>query len=174
MKNSTLLLPICLLFFSCAKDTDYVIGNNTNSPASPPAPPTITQTSSVTVSINGAPMTITSLTYNRHTGASAGVWITAANDLQKVTAVASPFTEFGSGGYTCKVEVSYFTRPDNVSAWGVSYPRPVPRNDKIMFNECTPLRSKILSGNFSGGFVEAAGTKDEHNINVAGNFSLVF
>jgi hypothetical protein len=56
-------------------------------------------------------MTITSLSYNRQTGGAAGVWITVANDLQKVTAVASPFTEFGAGGYTCKVEVSYLRAP---------------------------------------------------------------
>ncbi len=173
MKNSTLILLISMLFCSCAKESDFPIGNP-NSPVPPPPPATPVQTSSVTVSINGMPMTITSLSYNRQTGGAAGVWITVANDLQKVTAVASPFTEFGAGGYTCKVEVSYFARPDNSSAWGVSYPRLVPRNDKIMFNECTPLRSKILSGNFSGSFVGSAGTKDEHNINVTGNFSLVF
>ena len=114
------------------------------------------------------------MSYNRQSGGAAGIWITAANDIQKVTAVASPFTEFGSDGYTCKMEVSYFTRSDNGSNWGAPYPRLVPRDDKIMFNECAPMRAKVLTGNFSGSFVESGGTKDEHRISVSGNFSLVF
>ena len=173
MKNFTLLLLISFLFFSCAKENEYPGGYTNYTVSTPPPPPA--PTSSISISINGAPMAVTSLHYYRQTN---GIWITAANDLQKVTAVASPFTEFGPGGnsgYTCKVEVSYFTRADKGSDWDVTYPRVVPRDDKIIFNECTPLRAKMLTGNFSGSFIEPSSSpKEGDHIYITGNFSLVF
>ena len=174
MKNSTFFLLACILFFSCAKETECPYSNTPRPPVATPPPPVPTPSSSVGVNINGLPMAVTSLTYNRQSGGISGIWITASNDLQKVTAVASPFTEFGTSGYTCKMEVSYFTRPDKGSEWAVSYPRVVPRDDKIMFNQCAPMRAKVLTGNFSGSFIESSGTKDEHRLYVTGDFSLVF
>jgi len=174
MKNFTLLLLISFLFFSCDKENECPYSGTPSSPVSP-SPPASRPVATIAISINGAPMTITSPNYYRQTN---GIWITAANDLQKVTAVASPFTEFGPGGnsgYTCKVEVSYFTRSDKGSEWGVSYPRVVPRDDKIIFNECTPLRAKMLTGNFSGSFIEPGSSpKAGDHIYITGNFSLVF
>ena len=174
MKNFTLLLFICFLFFSCDKENECPYSSTSSSPLSPP-PPAPRPVATIAISINGAPMTVTSLNYYRQTSGTGGIWITAANDLQKVTAVASPFTEFGGGGYTCRMEVSYFTRTDKGSDWGVTYPRTIPRDDKIMFNECTPLRAKMLTGNFSGSFIEPSSSpKAGDHIYITGNFSLVF
>jgi hypothetical protein len=73
------------------------------------------------------------------------------------------------------MEVSYFTRTDSLSGWGVTYPRPVPRNEEIRFDNFTPLTDKIVKGNFLGTFLEGSGPiKEEHRITVTGSFVLVF
>ena len=174
MKNFTLLLLICFLFFSCAKENECP-GGYTNSTVSTPPPPPPAPVATISISIDGAPMTITSFTYYRQLTGVGEISITAANDLQKVTAVAKPIRELGSGGYIGQMAVSYFTRTDNGSGWGVTYPRPIPRDDKMMFNECTPLRAKVINGYFSGSFIEPSSSpKEGDHVYITGNFSLVF
>jgi hypothetical protein len=174
MKNFTTLVIICILMCACKKQVD-LSSNNPPGPAAPPpaAPAPVT---TVSITINGTFMSITSLSYQRHgSGSGGGVFITAANNFQKVTAVASPFYQYDPpGSLVYLMEVSYFTRVDSLSGWGSSYPRAIPRDDKIIFDNCAPLSQKIVRGNFSGTFIEASGSKDEHPIRITGNFMLVF
>jgi hypothetical protein len=173
MKNFTTLVIIFILMCACNKQDD-LSNNYAPSPAAPPpaAPAPVT---TVSITVNGTFMSITSLSYRRqNSGPGGGVFITAANNLQKVTAVASPFYQYNPGSLVYQMEVSYFTRLDSLNAWGSSYPRAIPRDDKIIFDNCAPLTQKTVSGNFSGTFIEASGSKDEHPIRITGNFMLAF
>lgn len=174
MKNFTPFLLISLVLYSCSKETEIPYTN----PPSPPAPPptNAAPVAGAMITIDGESMNITSLSYHRRpSGAGGGVFITASNNIQKVTAVASPFYQYSQGSYTCMVEVSYFTRADSLSGWGVAYPRAMPRDDKIIFNNCLPLTQKVVSGNFSGSFIGPSGSlKEGDRIIVTGYFFLVF
>src|SRR5215510_14702659 len=112
MKSFTPILLICLLLFACAKENECPDGYTNSTVSTPPPPP---PAATIAISIDGAPMAITSFAYYRQLSGVGEISITAANDLQKVTAVAKPIHELGSGGYTCRMEVSYFTRSDNGS-----------------------------------------------------------
>jgi len=176
MKNSYLLLGFAVFFFSCTKQNDCPGSNTgpTTNPPNPPAPPApVTQ---VAISLNSQPMNITSLSYQRHRNGDAGsLSITASNAFQKVTAVASPFSVYRPPWSMIYVmEVSYFTRRDSLSDWGVTLSRPVPRDDKIYFDTGDPLDNKTVRGTFSGTFIEHSGTKEDQFIVVKGNFTLAF
>jgi hypothetical protein len=175
MKNFTLLLFIVLVIASCKKDNDPPYTN----PPSPPAPPSQAPAPVATISIfiSGVPMTITSFSYTRHgKGAGGGISITATNNVQKVTAVTAPFYQYNAPwSMMYPMEVSYFTRTDSLSGWGVTHPRPVPRDDRVIYDSSDPLNDKLVKGNFSGNFILGSGpSKDEHAVTVSGNFGLVF
>jgi hypothetical protein len=174
MKNFTTLLIICIVMCACNKQDDYS-NDNPLPPAAPP-PPNPVPVTSVSITIAGAEMSITSLSYHRQgSGSGGGVFINATNNLQKVTAAASPFYQYDPPGtLVYLMEVSYFTRRDSLSEWGSTYRRVIPRDDKIIFDNCAPLSQKMVRGNFSGTFIEAVDSKEQHPIYVSGNFALVF
>jgi len=122
-------------------------------------------------------MDITSLSYERHgKGAGGGISITASNDLQKVTAVTAPFYQYNPPwSMMYPMEVSYFARSEIGSNWGLTYPRPVPRDDEMIYDGSDPLGQKVVTGNFSGTFIIGTSpTKEEKHIVVKGHFVLVF
>jgi hypothetical protein len=174
MKNFTHFLLISLMLYSCSKQTESYT-NPPRPPAPPPANPAPVTT--VSISINGESMNITSLSYERHgKGAGGGISITASNKFQRVTAVTAPFYQYNPPwSMMYPMEVSYFTRADSLSGWGVTHPRPVPRDDRMIYDNSDPLSDKVVKGNFSGSFIEGISpTKEEHFIIVTGNFALVF
>jgi hypothetical protein len=175
MKNFTSLLLIAFVLSACNKETELP---NNNRPGPPPSPPPIAApVTIVAISINGSSMEIKSLSYERHgKGAGGGISITASNNFQKVTGVTSPFYQYNAPwSMMYPMEVSYFTRVDSLSSWGVTHPRPVPRDDRMIYDNSDPLSDKVVKGNFSGSFIESNGpTKEEHFITLTGNFVLVF
>ena len=175
MKNFTTLLLICLVLFSCKKENEAPI-NNPQRPPSPP-PPNSAPVTTVSVFLNGTPMNITSFSYERHgRGAGGGISITASNGLQKVTGVTAPFYQYNAPwSMIYPMEVSYFTRADSLSSWGVTHPRLVPRDDRMIYDDLDPLNDKLVRGNFSGSFLEEGGPAKEGNVTVVtGSFVLVF
>ena len=175
MKNFTTFSLIAFILCACNKETEFP---NNNRPVPPPSPPPIAvPVTTVSISINGTSMNITSLSYERHgKGVGGGVSITASNNVQKVVAVTSPFYQYNPPwSMMYPMEVSYFTTKDSLSGWGVTYPRPVPRDDRMIFDNSAPLSDKVVKGNFSASFIGANGsTKDEDRIVLTGYFVLVF
>jgi len=175
MKNFTLLIVSSFFLFSCSKHSDWPSTNSTSATGSGPSttPPPV---SNVSITINGQAMNITSLSYQRHRSGEAGSFsITASNAFQKVTAAASPFSQYNPPWSMIYVmEVSYFLRKDSLSGWGTTLPRITPRDDRIYFNTADPLDNKTVTGSFSGTFIELGGTKEEQFIVVSGNFTLAF
>ncbi len=175
MKNFTNFLLISLMLYSCSKEKEPGYTNPPQPPRPPaanPAPVTI-----VSILINDEIMKITSLSYERHgKGAGGGISITASNGLQKVTGVTAPFYQYNPPwSMMYPMEVSYFTRADSLSGWGVTHPRVVPRDDEMIYDGFDPLGEKVVTGHFSGSFIEGSSpTKEEHLVTVKGNFVLVF
>ncbi len=175
MKNSTLFLLISLVLCSCSKQNESPISNTPSSPVSPPANPA--PVTIVSILINGEVMNVKSLSYERHgKGAGGGISITASNNFQKITAVTAPFYQYNAPwSMMYPMEVSYFARADSLSGWGVTYPRVVPRDDRMIYDNSDPLNEKVVKGNFSGSFIGDSSTiKEQHLITVSGNFILVF
>ena len=175
MKNFTLLLLISFAMISCKKENGSPYSNPPSPPAPPrPAPPPATY---VAISINGTLMNITSLSYERHgSGVGGGISITAINNTQKVTGVTAPFYQYNAPwSMMYPMEVSYFTRADSLSSWGVTHPRPIPRDDKMVYESSAPLSDKIVKGYFYGSFIEGVSpTKEERRTVVNATFTLVF
>ena len=175
MKNFTTFLFFSLVLFSCTKQTESPNNNTTSSTGSPPT--NVAPVTQVSISVNGEIMNITSLSYERHgKGVGGGISITASNNVQKVTAVTAPFHTYNAPwSMMYPMEVSYFTKADSLSGWGVAYPRVVPRDDRMIYDNFDPLGDKVVKGNFSGSFNGASGpTKEEYRIIVTGYFALVF
>jgi hypothetical protein len=176
MRNFTQLLLISILFFSCSKDHEDLPGSsNTNLPAQPPAPPPAPVTT-LSILVNDTVMNITSMSYERHgTGNGGGMTITASNNVQKVIATAYNWYQNSPWQMMYTMEVSYFTRTDSTGDWGVTYTRPVPRDDRVMYNNFMPLADSVVTGNFTASFNAKEGNAKENKlITVKGNFQLVF
>ena len=174
MRNFAMLLFISLLLFSCSKQNDDPGGNTGSTSQLPPVTPA--PVTKLTIMINDTIMTITSLTYGRYgSGTGGGMTITASNDIRKVTADVLNFYQQSPWDMMYEQEVSYFTRADSLSAWGGNYTRPVPRDDRVTFDNFTPLSDSVVTGGFSASFNEAGGVvKEGQAITIKGNFKLVF
>jgi hypothetical protein len=125
--------------------------------------------------INDTAMNITSLSFERHgDGDGGGMTIIANANFQKVIAEVYNFYQPNPLGWIYTEEVDYLTRDDSSSTWGGDYTRPVPRDDRVTFDNFTPLSDSVVTGNFSASFYSTGSTKETKTITVRGNFQLVF
>jgi len=179
MRNFTWLLILSFLVFSCSKQNQDPGSGTPSAPAGPrtPAAPAA-PTTAVTITVNGAPMAIDSLTFSRYGGGEGGgMTITALNAGQKVTAEVYHFYQHSGFDMMYTMEVSYFTRGEGQTGWGDSYKRPIPRDDEVRFNNFTPLSDSVVTGSFSGTFDGGGGIEKGgagQGISIQGNFGLVF
>ena len=177
MRKIALFLFISFLLFSCSKENDRPDGNPggpSGSAPTKPAPPV----TKVTIMINDTAMDITSLSFERYgSGNGGGVKITASNAVQKVMAATFNWYQQSPWGMIYQEEVSYFTRADSLADWGEGYTRPVPRDDRVSFDNFTPLADSVVTGAFGGTFNGGNGnvkTGVGQAVKVQGSFKLVF
>lgn len=183
MRPTICLLISCLpLLFSCNKQSATPAGQGSN-PYGPGATSgttpqgTAETASSVSFVINGNPLPVTSITYDR-TGTTTGTFnFSVWNALQRVDVYCFSFNAQTSFNYQFSDSVNYSTRPDSLSEW--STVRAV-NSGSVTFDCCAaPLTDSIIAGGYSGNFasanaVPAANTDNVQTLTVSGSFNLLF
>ncbi|PWT97337.1 MAG: hypothetical protein C5B52_14060 [Bacteroidetes bacterium] len=168
MKFYLLSLLFTMAFVSCQKsnlDGGAGTNNNSSNNSHDNSIRNNVKPSSITVSINGDPMKVTSISYDR---SSSTFNLSAQNSLQKVDVYC--FHIYGSSGlnYQYQDSLNYSVRDDSLSAW---YTTRATNYGRVDFDCCAfPVADSIVAGNFSGLF--ALEGKDD--LSVVGNFYLVF
>jgi hypothetical protein len=185
MRPIICLLIFCLTFFSilsCNKQSVTPAGSESN-PNDPQAvgggspQGTAGTVSSVSFLVNGSPLVVTGISYDR-TGSTTGTFnFSAWNALQRVDIYCFSFYEENGFNYQFSDSINYSTRPDSLAAWTAS--RAV-NSGTVNFDCCAaPLTDSVIPGNYSGNFASDNSDliKNQSNVQgltVSGNFNLLF
>lgn len=129
------------------------------------APGDIAKLSSISILINGTPLGVTSINYNR---SNSTFNFTAQNNLQKVDAYCYRFYENSRWSFQHQDSINYSERKDTVSAWNT---QTAANWGSVYFDCCyAPLADSLVAGEYSGIF----SLEGEEDMNIAGNFHLIF
>lgn len=168
MKIFLLTLLITLIFISCHKD-DLSDGSRND-----PTPPhnnyvkpvrDIVKLSSISVFVNGNPLNITSIKYDR---SSSTFNFTAQNLFQRVDVYCFRFYESSRWNYQYQDSINYSVRADSLSDWLTTRAN---NWGSVYFDCCyAPLEDSVVTGEFSGLF----SLEGKDDFTVGGNFHLVF
>lgn len=157
-----------LMIAACSKEstnpatTNNYNNNNTSSGTQTSTP---VDAAGITVLINGNPMTVTTIDYNR-SGSTFN--FLARNSYQKLEVNCFHFYQQSGFNYMFSDSITYATRTDSSDAWNTMTAKPV--YDTLEFNCCiAPLTDKVVKGDYGAGFSSG---KDQ--LNVSGNFNLKF
>ena len=132
---------------------------------------------SVSVQVNGTPLAVTGISYNRTECTDGDLSFSAWNALQRVDVYCFYFYEQNGFNYQFSDSINYSTRPDTVTGWTTV--RAINWGD-VNFACCVaPLKDTVIFGQYSGNF--AAGNSgsgkqpgDQQGLVVSGNFNLLF
>jgi hypothetical protein len=132
---------------------------------------------SVSFLVNGNPLAVTGITYDR-TGSTTGTFnYSAWNALQRVDVFCFSFYEQSGFNYQFSDSINYSTRPDSLTAWTTT--RAV-NSGTVTFDCCVaPLADTVIAGAYSGNFTSTNSGVDKNLSNaqaltVSGNFNLLF
>ena len=132
---------------------------------------------SVSFLVNGNPLAVTGITYDR-TGSTTGTFnFSAWNALQRVDVFCFSFYEQSGFNYQFSDSINYSTRPDSLTAWTTT--RAV-NSGTVTFDCCVaPLADTVIAGEYSGNFTSASSGVDKNLSNaqaltVSGSFNLLF
>jgi len=184
--RQTICLPILVLtflsLFSCNKQSVTPAGPGFN-PYGPGAAGgnssqgTAGTVSSVSFLVNGSPLAVTGITYDR-TGSTTGTFsFSAWNALQRVDIYCFSFYEQSGFNYQFSDSINYSTRPDSLTAWTTSH---AVNWGTVNFDCCAaPLTDSVIPGDYSGSFASDNPDliKNQSNVQgltVSGNFNLLF
>jgi hypothetical protein len=183
MRPMICLLICCLTFFSlfsCNKQsaTPTGSGSNPNGPAGGNSPQgTAESVASVSFLVNGNPLVVTSITYDRSGSTTGSFNFSAWSALQRVDVYCFSFNEQSGFNYQFSDSINYSTRPDSLSAWTTA--RAV-NWGSVSFDCCVaPLTDTVITGEYSGNFANAGSGPDKNlsnvqGLTVSGNFNLLF
>ena len=167
MKITQLLIALPLLLFGCGKQMDNPgsSGAGANSgPGTGQLQPEAVKPSSITVLVDGAPITVNFIDFSR---AGSSLRFSAGNQLQRVDAYC--FWFYGTSGlnYQYSDSINYSTRSDTLSAWNT---RRAIDYGNVYFDCCSfPVKDSVVNGTYSGKF--GTGKQD---MTVSGVFHLLF
>jgi hypothetical protein len=184
MRPIICLLIVCLIFsslFSCNKQsvTPAGQGSNPNDPGLADGSPqgSAGTVASVSFLVNGNPLAVTGITYDR-TGSTTGTFnFSAWNALQRVDVYCFSFYEQSGFNYQFSDSINYSTRPDSVASWTTVH---AVNWGSVSFDCCVaPLTDTVIAGGYSGNFENANSGPDKNLSNmpaltVSGNFNLPF
>jgi hypothetical protein len=120
--------------------------------------------STITVLINGAPMQVTSIGYNRGDGFFN---FSAMNSLQKVDVNCFWFYQQSRWSFQYSDSINYSTRPDSLTQWQSIR---ASNYGTVNFDCCdAPLTDSLVEGEYAGTFLQGKAT-----LNIGGDFHLVF
>jgi hypothetical protein len=184
MRPTICLLISCLTLFSifsCNKQsaTPVELGANFSGSGAAGGSPqgTVGTTASVSFQVNGSPVAVTGISYNR-AGSTAGTFdFSAWNALQRVDVYCFCFYEQSGFNYQFSDSINYSTRPDTFSAWtsvrAINW-------GTVNFECCVaPLQDTVIPGEYSGNFATgnpglSKNPGDLADLTVSGNFNLLF
>jgi hypothetical protein len=181
---------ICLLIFSltvfpifsCNKQSAAPPGSGSNvygpgASGGSSSQGTAGPAASISFLVNGNPLPVTGISYDR-TGSTTGTFnLSAWNALQRVDVYCFSFYEQSAFNYQFSDSINYSTRTDSLATWttvrAVNW-------GTVNFDCCVaPLTDSVIPGEYSGNF--ASGNpgpgKNPGNVpglTVSGNFNLLF
>jgi hypothetical protein len=180
MRPIICLLIFCLTLpiFSCNKQTATPVELGSNPSGSGTTPATSPQggpAASVSFLVNGNPLPVTGISYNR-TGSTTGTFnFSAWNALQRVDVYCFSFYEQSGLNYQFSDSINYSTRSDSLGAWATV--RAV-NWGTVNFDCCAaPLTDSVIPGEYSGNFASGDPGKnpgDSPGLTVSGSFNLLF
>jgi len=180
MRPIICLLIFCLTLpiFSCNKQTATPVELGSNPSGSGTTPATSRQggpAASVSFLVNGNPLPVTGISYNR-TGSTTGTFnFSAWNALQRVDVYCFSFYEQSGLNYQFSDSINYSTRSDSLGAWATV--RAV-NWGTVNFDCCAaPLTDSVIPGEYSGNFASGDAGKnpgDSPGLTVSGSFNLLF
>jgi hypothetical protein len=179
----TICLLICSLIFftlySCNKQSAIPTGPafNPYGPAGANPQGTAETIASVSFVVNGNPLPVTSIAYDR-AGTSTGTFnFSVWNALQRVDVYCFSFNEQSGFNYQFSDSINYSTRPDSLSEWSTVG---AVNSGTVTFDCCAaPLTDTIIAGGYSANFasanpVPAANADIVQPLTVNGKFNLLF
>lgn len=182
MRPIICLLIFCLTLpiFSCNKQsaTPAGLGSNPYGPetagsSSPEG--TAGPAASISFLVNGNPLPVTGISYDR-TGSTTGTFnFSAWNALQRVDVYCFSFYEQSGLNYQFIDSINYSTRSDSLETWitvrAVNW-------GTVSFDCCAaPLTDSVIPGEYSGNFASGDPGKnpgDSPGLTVSGSFNLLF
>jgi hypothetical protein len=185
MRPIICLLIFCLTFlslFSCNKQSVTPAGPGFNPYGPGAAGGNSSQGAAGTVSsvsflVNGSPLAVTGISYDR-TGSTSGTFnFSAWNALQRVDVYCFSFYEQSGFNDQFSDSINYSTRSDSLAAWSTI--RAV-NWGTVNFECCAaPLIDSVIPGDYSGNFANGNAGLDKNlsnapDLTVSGNFNLLF
>jgi hypothetical protein len=181
---------ICLLLFSLTLFPIFSCNKQTPTPAglgSDPYGPgaaggsspqgTAGTVASVSLLVNGNPLPVTGISYNRTGGTTGTFNFSAWNVLQRVDVYCFSFYEQSGFNDQFSDSINYSTRPDSITAWTTV--RAI-NSGNVSFDCCAaPLTDSVVPGEYSGNFANGnpglgKNPGDPPGLTVSGNFNLLF
>lgn len=181
---------ICLLIFSLTLLPIFSCNKQSATPAGPTSNPndpgaavgsssqgTAGTVASVSFLVNGNPLAVTGISYDR-TGSTTGTFnFSAWNCLQRVDVYCFSFYEQSGFNYQFSDSINYSTRSDSLAAWttvrAINW-------GTVNFDCCAaPLVDSVIPGEYSGNFPNGnsglnKNQEDASGLTVTGNFNLLF
>jgi len=132
---------------------------------------------SISVAVNGTPIAVTGISYDRSGSTDGDFNFSAWNPLQRVDVYCFWFYEQSGYNYQFSDSINYSTRPDTLTAWTTTR---ATNWGQVNFDCCVaPLADSVIPGEYSGNFLPANAANEKsvtgtQGLTITGNFYLLF